>query len=138
MFYFCFYLPRILNYFQKFNINVIICLLCVLFLLEITNSLPKITNWSNTYFSTKGSLAMPNGSFVNNLYASFMYMWPNRRGTCKRHSNAQVRIQFKTINNIEWILKSEVNPFTWGDPPLIYWPNWSLGLWGCMFQLPAR
>lgn len=50
-----------------------------------------VTNRSNTYFSAEGSLAMSNGSSIDNLCISSMYISP-KGGTYKRNSDTQARV----------------------------------------------
>lgn len=77
------------------------------------------------------------------LIVTCQYLWCIwiRRGgggsTCKRHSDTQVRVRFRAINDVKWIFKWIV-VLPWRAFPFIYWPYWALGLLACMFWLPVR
>lgn len=62
-----------------------------------------VTNRPNTYSSVEGSLTMSNGSSVDNLYVSSMYIRPKRGGgiLAKTTPTLKVRFQFKVINDIK-------------------------------------
>jgi len=51
-----------------------------------------VTNILNTYSSVKGLLFMLNGSFVDNLYISLVYMRSKIKDIYKRHFNTQVMV----------------------------------------------